>query len=245
MRKLGFGFVALKSLSQPKIWEYFFKNVDERFYNIYIHFKEYEHLGAFEKYRMNEIKPTSWGYFLEAQNLMFDKFLNDKDNSHFLVISDTTIPIKPFWHIYDNLEEGYSYIHKGDQSPPYGYDKTSKFVDKKFIKKTSMWVILCRDHVKRFTEDLNYIEYFNYCLGEEYAYISMLLKWGLEGEIKYKTTTHVRWPDKPSKNPCSLDDIGREDFLSILNSDYFFARKFFKKSNILQECEKELNEKIR
>jgi len=91
----------------------FFSNIDKSKYSIYIHYKYDERLEFLEEFKVAKNIPTKYAdiSIVKAQNFMLLEALKDKNNTHFIFLSGSCIPLKPFEYIYDNLEERYSYFH--------------------------------------------------------------------------------------------------------------------------------------
>ena len=245
-KKIAFCFLIYDKINHEDLWYKFFKNIDKSKYNIYIHYKNNTQLKHFEKHKVTEIVDTKWcgDSLVKAQNILLKEAIKDNENQHFIFVSNSCIPVKTFNHIYNKLNENFSYFN---MAIPF----TDKFNDMKAYK-ASQWCILNRKHTKQLLENkekLNDIfnpfkqKFIGGC-PDEYAYITLLYYLKLDKElittnnISADATTFTAWNDmsnfkdfkKSNKKgePNNYSNICEEELDYILNSKSFFARKFDK-----------------
>lgn len=135
---IGFLFLTISNLNQPKIWEKFFKDVDKSKYKIYNHPKFAGNVTdqLLKSGIISNRVETKWGSssLVKAEiNMMGEAYKDGCDM--FIVLSESHIPLYPFDIVYHILES-YQYNYLGLMSI---YDN---------IFKTSQWVILNRETVK-------------------------------------------------------------------------------------------------
>ena len=244
MKKIAFCFLIYDEINHEELWDLFFLNIDKSKYNIYIHYKNDVKLKFFEKYKLKNCIETK--YFdvtlVLAQNLMLKEALKDKNNQHFIFISNSCIPLKCFNHIYQKLDPNYSYFNIYPKSKCFPRcNKTLKFINKKYIQKASQWCILNRKHTKLMLNTKEYLKWFDYpeSCPDEHGYITNLYYYGLENEIKatYNSvndaTTFANWQSSTmgykylSNNKLkNYKSISEKELLYLLNSKCFFGRKF-------------------
>ena len=139
MKKLAFLFLIYDEINFENIWHKFFINIDKNKYNIYIHQKNNFQLQFFNQYKINQIIPTSYQSHISlvlAFNRLIEEALKDPDNSHFILLSGSCIPAKPFNYIYDFLNPNFSYFNICPQEQCFPRaNQTLQFIDKKFIQK--------------------------------------------------------------------------------------------------------------
>ena len=128
---------------------------------------------------------------VKAQNLLLKEAIKDKDNQHFIFVSNSCIPIKSFNYIYDKLDIEKSYFYKSKSA-------RKNFEEMKGLK-ASQWSIICRKHVKLLLDVKNNYLYnkifihftekgrghpnkFSGC-PDEYSYITILNHLKLNKEI--------------------------------------------------------------
>jgi len=248
MKKLAFCFLIYDIINHEELWHLFFKDVDPQKYNIYIHYKNIGQSIYFEKYKLKRTIPTKYAHIslVLAQNLLLEEAMLDNDNKHFIFISNSCIPLKSFDHVYDTLNEGYSYFNLWAKQKSFPRcNRASRLVDKKYIYKASQWSILNRKHAELMLNTTDYMDWFNYSgnVPDEHCYITNIHYNNLQDEIittlkvceyttftnwsdmvyKYNTNAHVK--NNTLKN---YDTIDKEELLYLLNSKCLFARKFNK-----------------
>ena len=253
MKKIAFCFLIYDIINHEELWNIFFQNVDTNKYTIYIHYKFNKPLKYFENYKLNNCIETNYAdiTIVKAQNLLLQRALDNSDNQLFIFISDSCIPLKSFEYIYENLNEKYSYFNIQPQSQCFPRcDDTLKFIDKKYIQKSSQWCILNRKHTELMVNNSDYIEWFNYSstIPDEHCYITNIFYNNLQDEIITTTnlsnnaTTFTNWEGMDYKYPSqkglkNYSFIIENELLYLLNSKCFFGRKF------LKECSSHLTNK--
>mgnify|MGYP003341721754 CR=1 FL=1 len=117
-----------------------------------------------------------------AINLMLEEGLKDPDNSHFILLTGSCIPVKSFDYIYNYLNINNSYFNICPQEQCFPRTNTAlKFIDKKFIQKTVTWSILNRKHCDLIIKDKSYLQWFDDCYAPtEHTYITLLYYYNLE-----------------------------------------------------------------
>ena len=245
MKKLAFLFLIYDEINFENIWHKFFINIDKNKYNIYIHQKNNFQLQFFNQYKINQTIPTSYQSHITivlAFNRLIEEALKDPDNSHFILLSGSCIPAKPFNYIYDFLNPNFSYFNICPQEQCFPRaNQTLQFIDKKFIQKSSTWCILNKKHANVLIKETFYINWFKDCYGaDEHAYITSLFYHNLQNElittpnIALNATTFTNWEGMdypyPSTNGLkNYDFISNEELMNILRSyGTLFARKFNK-----------------
>ena len=242
MKKIAFCFLIYDKINHEELWNIFFENVDKNKYNIYIHYKTDTQLKYFENYKLNNCIETKYANItlVKAQNLLLQKAISDNDNKHFIFISNSCIPLKPFEYVYDNLNEGYSYFNISPQSQCFPRCKTTlNFIDRKYIQKSGQWCILNRKHTELMLNTNDYINWFNYSstVPDEHCYITNIFYNNLQDEIittpnaSNHATTFVNWEGMNYKYPSNIglknySFITEDELLYLLDSKCLFGRKF-------------------
>jgi hypothetical protein len=241
MRKIAFCFLIYDVINQEELWNTFFQNVDTNKYRIYVHYKTNKPLTYFEKYKLNNCIETKYGdiTLVHAQNILLEEAIKDKDNQHFIFISNSCIPVKSFEYVYHNLNEEYSYFNIAPQSSCFPRcNNVLKFVDKYKIQKASQWCILNRKHTEIMLNKKEYLLWFNSSVvPDEHCYITNIFQNNLQNEIittpnlANGATTFINWADMDYKYPSTsglknYSFISEEELLHLLNSKCLFGRKF-------------------
>lgn len=244
MKKIAFCFLIYDIINHEELWNIFFKNVDANKYTIYIHYKFNKPLKYFEKYKLNNCIETKYAdiTLVKAQNLLLQEAIDDKDNKHFIFVSNSCIPLKSFEHVYDNLNEERSYFNIAQQTQCFPRCKTTlNYIDKKYIQKAGQWCILNRKHTELMLNNNDYITWFSYSstVPDEHCYITNIFYNNLQDEIittpnvANDATTFVNWEGMDYKYPSNdelknYSVIAEDELLYLLGSKCLFGRKFNK-----------------
>jgi hypothetical protein len=262
MKKIAFIFLIYNVINHEDIWYHFFKNVDENKYNIYIHYKTNEKLKYFEKYKVKKTIPTKYAdiSIVKAQNHMLKEALFDLDNSHFIFLSGSCIPLKSFNYIYSTLDDKFSYFHIANPEECYEDCKGAlNYIDKNYINKASQWCILNRKHslllisatnyFRDVNNTLNYLVWFKDSYApDELCYITFLAR--IYKIFLYKeiimtyyneppeiATTFANWEGMNYKYPSENElknyiYISENELKHLIKSPCLFGRKFKKAASI-------------
>lgn len=249
-KKIAFCFLINRQINNEDLWHSYLKDVDPSKYNIYIHYKEDKPLKHFNKYKLKNTIETCWGCLsiVQAQNLVLKEALKDKQNQHFIWLSESCIPVKSFNHIYEYLDTTKSYYNIAPDSQVFPRAEPAlKYIKKENLKKAAMPAINCRKHAQLFVDnDTNIATWFK-GIGnvDEIVLISLLYHNNLNDELI--TTPNLSadaiiftgWPDMSNyklfaestltKNqPNEYGAICEEELRYLVNSKSLFARKFIK-----------------
>jgi len=241
MKKIAFLFLIYDSINLEELWNTFFTNVDKQKYTIYIHFKKNVALKYFEEYKLNNCIQTGYAdiSLVCAQNILLEAALKDKNNEHFIFLSNSCVPFKNFNFIYNKLDIGKSYFNVTPQEQSFPRcDYLLKFIEKKNIQKASQWCILNRKHANLLS-CLNYEIYKKIYASDEICYITTLFINNLEDELittpnlPNNATTFTNWNDMDYAFPSThglknYTFISEEEIQHLVNSKCFFGRKFTK-----------------
>jgi len=239
MKKIALCFLIYNIINHENIWNLFLLNVNKNKYNIYIHYKTNKPLKYFENNKLKNCIETKYGdiSIVKAQNLLLQEALKDNNNSHFIFISNSCIPLKSFNYIYNILNEKYSYFNIANHETCFPRcDNTLNFIDKKFIQKASQWCILNRKHANLMIDKNEYLKWFE-IVPDEHCYITNIFVNNLEHEIittpnlSNDATTFINWNDMNYKYPSNsglknYSLIDEEELRYLLNSKCLFGRKF-------------------
>jgi hypothetical protein len=244
MKKIAFCFLIYDIINIEEAWNTFFINIDKNLYNIYIHYKTDVPLKYFNNYKLNNCINTHYAdiSLVQAQNkLLQEALLHDLENEHFIFLSNSCIPLKPFIFIYNNLNENLSYFNISEHKNCFPRcNDLLKIYDKKYIQKASQWCILNKKHAKIMIKEDEYIHlYNNIYASDEICYITNIFLNNLEKEIimtlnsSDEATTFTNWQGMnykyvSSKGLKNYNTIKEEELIHLLNSKSLFGRKFNK-----------------
>jgi hypothetical protein len=243
--KLAFLFLIYDEINHEDIWYKFFKDVNPNRYSIHIHYKENKPLKYFEKYKLKETIPTKYGdiSLVHAQKLLLKEAFKDPDNTRFIFLSNSCIPIKKFDYIYTifNISE-YNHFEIAPNSQCFPRcNSILKYLEAKDIHKASQWCSLKRDDVRLILNDDIIIKYFEGIFAPDEHYFITILNL-LGSKIRNQGITFVNWDDSEDPDGCSPKTyyiITETELRNIKKSQYMFARKFPKECIVvtpLNDC---------
>ena len=179
MTKVAFLFLTIDNINHPKMWENYFKDNRDKI-NIYCHPKNPENVTIpwLKSNIINNLVDTKWGFIVNAYINLLYTALADKDNSKFITISESCIPLIPFHVLYDYImkDEKKSFI-KFSKISNYDLEariKVQKGYEKyKFYKHYARFC-LSRHHTKILLSKKNDLTFFyNMHVGDEF-FLSLL-----------------------------------------------------------------------
>jgi hypothetical protein len=95
--KVAFLFLVLDGPNFPAVWDAYFKG-NESLSNVYIHPK---YAATWRPERViSELHETGWGYIIPAYLALFSAAFADPENSKFIVVSESCVPVKLFAAMY-------------------------------------------------------------------------------------------------------------------------------------------------
>jgi len=253
--KIAFCFLIYETIHHEDLWKLFFEHVDPSLYSIYVHYKLNVPLRHFESYKLPYCVETKYAEtsVVHAQNILLEHALRDEHNQHFVFVSATCIPLKPFRYIYHHLNPSISYFNICPTSQCFPRcDSLLTYMPREHIQKASQWCILNRAHSELMLRNMVYLHWYRDVYGpDEIFYITTIYRHGLEGEI-YTTpnvadgaTTFTNWQGMDYLYPCDkglkeYSSVSDEELMYLCHSTSLFGRKFN------QECSHSLlNQKYR
>ncbi|XP_075522286.1 glycosyltransferase BC10-like [Primulina tabacum] len=253
VRKVAFMFLTRGPVILAPLWELFFKG-HKGLYSIYVHsdpcFNGSEPKGSVFHGRRIPSKEVEWGNInmIEAERRLLANALLDFSNQHFVLLSESCIPLYNFSIIYSYLMNSTrSFVEVLDLPGPVGRGRYSHRMNP-IIKldqwrKGSQWFGMRRDLAVEVVADNTYLSVFkNYCNGSCYAdehYLPTLVNIKFGGINSNRGLTWVDWtrggphPSKfirPDVTPMFLEKL-RDGTDCEYNGKparvcFLFARKF-------------------
>lgn len=233
-KKIAFLFLIYDTINHEELWKYFFSKADKNKYTIYIHYKNYIKSEYFDQYKLKNIINTKWGdiSLVKAHNILLREALKDNDNQHFILVSNSCIPLKKFDYVYNLLDINYSYYnlfikHHSNERTMLARICVNNVNN---IKKAHQWSILNRKHADLLQKaENNYIHWFK-IIPDEHAHITYLFETKLENELKLTydgietATTFTNWTEKRTLQNYS--EISDYELSFLVKSPCLFGRKF-------------------
>ncbi|KAJ0780465.1 putative glycosyl transferase, family 14 [Helianthus annuus] len=170
--KIAFMFLSVGSLPFEKLWGKFFQGHEGRF-SIYIHASRDKpvHTSPYFVNREIHSDKVEWGTvsMVDAEKRLLANALKDPDNQHFVLLSDSCVPLRDFDYVYDYLmHTNISFIDSFTDPGPHGSGRYSQHmlpeVEKKFFRKGAQWFTMKRQHaVVVLADNLYYTKFRDYC----------------------------------------------------------------------------------
>ncbi|XXG64405.1 hypothetical protein AAC387_Pa05g2368 [Persea americana] len=187
--KIAFMFLTVGSLPLEKLWEKFFIG-HEGWFSIYVHAsnEKPKHVSPFFIGRDIGSEKVIWGgiSMVDAEKRLLANALQDTDNQHFVLLSDSCVPL----HQFD-----YEDFH---------------ILAVKFYLSMLQWFSMTRQHALLVLSESLYYKKFkkfcklsregHYCIADEH-YLPTLFHLVDPNGIANRTLTHVQFPEVGSYHP--------------------------------------------
>lgn len=226
MKKIAFLFLIIDNPNFPDIWDYYFKNNENKI-NIYIHPKYPKSHTWKPDYIIENLQPTGWGFIVDAYMELFRVAFKNKENFKFITISESCIPIKPFDELYEEIINNNLYVSfiKKMNISRYDYEvRLSKNIKEEFknnLIKHYARMCLSRNHVERLLSNKSKVEMFSKMLvGDEFFLSSITpLKNYKNFAITFDDWEYVDNLKKKIKNRIKLLYEEQEKFSNSMNNE--------------------------
>ncbi|KAK9017772.1 hypothetical protein V6N11_000776 [Hibiscus sabdariffa] len=152
--KIAFMFLTPGSLPFEKLWDMFFRGHEGRF-SVYVHASKEKPVHESRYFLNREIRSSAvqWGAFnmVDAEKRLLAYALKDPDNEHFVLLSDSCVPIRDFDYVFSYLmHANMSFVDSFVDPGPYGNGRYSTRmlpeVEEKDFRKGSQWFTMNRKH---------------------------------------------------------------------------------------------------
>mgnify|MGYP006416419511 CR=1 FL=1 len=188
--KIAFLFLTIDDIYFPKIWDYYFKNNNDKI-SIYCHPKNPDNIKTpwLKKNIIKNLTKTKWGHFTNAIINLLKIALTDKNNQKFIIVSESCLPIKTFETFYnmlqnDSINTSYIKLRPFEQ---FNFDKYN--ISNKNLIKHSGWWCLSRHHVKKIINNESLHKFQHIIAGDEH-FLSFLYP---SDNIKNFEITYANW----------------------------------------------------
>ncbi|KAK3435419.1 glycosyltransferase BC10 [Eucalyptus grandis] len=211
--KIAFMFLSPGSLPFEKLWDKFFQGHEGRF-TVYVHASKEKPVHVSRYFINADIRSDQvvWGKIsmIDAERRLLANALKDPDNQHFVLLSDSCVPLHTFDYVYDYLmHTNISYIDCFFDPGPHGNGRYSEHmlpeIEKKDFRKGAQWFTLKRQHALILMADtLYYSKFRDYCkpgldgkncIADEH-YIPTFFNMVDPGGIATWSATHVDWSER-------------------------------------------------
>ena len=239
--RLGLLFLTRGDVHHPQIWREFVTEAPDRV-RVFSHSKHPEELkgGFLEGTEISEHFETVWGGIglVKAARAMLLEALEDETLTHFALLSESCVPIRPLPEILRRLEI--------DPRPQFGY-KTLKDASLRQGPRAegvpqmpqgcwrfqSQWWLLDRV-AATFSAGQDFTEMFEKMAVPDEAYFATVLAmqgYPLEGHVLKKDVTWTWW-EKDAGSPSAWETMPKDRLTEMIHSGALFARKFPKGADI-------------
>ncbi|KAE8711268.1 putative Eukaryotic aspartyl protease family protein [Hibiscus syriacus] len=211
--KIAFMFLTPSSLPFEKLWDMFFRG-HERKFSVYVHASKEKPVHVSRYFLNREIRSDEvlWGKIsmVDAERRLLVRALEDLDNQHFVLLSDSCVPLHSFDYVYDYLmHANMSFVDCFLDPGPHGNGRYSDHmlpeVEKKDFRKGAQWFSMKRQHALIVMADnLYYSRFRDYCkpgfdgkncIADEH-YLSTFFSMIDPGGIANWSVTHVDWSER-------------------------------------------------
>ncbi|RYQ94690.1 uncharacterized protein LOC107611619 isoform X1 [Arachis ipaensis] len=166
--KVAFMFLTQGSLPFEKLWHMFFSGHEGKF-SVYVHASRETpiHFSNYFIGRDIHSEPVAWGKFsmVEAEKRLLGNALLDPDNQHFVLLSESCVPVRPFQFVYkyllfSNVSFLDCYLDLGPHGNGRYIDYMMPEVEEKDFRKGSQWFTMKRQHALIVMADNLYLRKF-------------------------------------------------------------------------------------
>jgi len=194
--KIAFLFLTIDDVYFPKIWEYYFKNNNDKI-SIYCHPKNPDNVKTpwLKKNIIKNLTKTQWGHFTNAIINLLKAALINKDNQKFIIVSESCLPIKTFKTFYDMLKNDHINMSYIKLRPFENFNFEKYNIPNKNLIKHSGWWCLSRHHVKKLVYNKLVHNFQHIIAGDEHI-LSLLHQ---SDNIKNMEITYANWTANISK----------------------------------------------
>lgn len=253
--KIAFMFLSPGSLPFEKLWDKFFHGHEGRF-SVYVHASKEKPVHSSRYFVNSEIRSdqVAWGKIsmIDAERRLLANALKDPDNQHFILLSDSCVPLHPFDYVYNYLiYTNISYIDCFEDPGPHGNGRYSEHmlpeIEMKDFRKGAQWFSMKRQHALIVLADyLYYSKFRNYCkpgmdgrncYADEH-YLPTFFHIVDPGGIANWSVTHVDWSEgKWHPKAYRAQDVSYGLFKNITSIDEsFHVTSDVKREVQLQPC---------
>lgn len=239
--RVGLLFLTRGEVNHPRIWREFVDEAPGRV-RVFSHpkFPAQVKGGFLDGTSIRERFETKWGdiSLVRASRAMLLEALKDESLTHFALLSEACVPVRPLPEILKRLEL--------DSRPQFGF-KTLKEASARHASRigavpevpagcwrfTSQWWLLDRT-AAILAAGQHYTPLFEKMFVPDEAYFATVLAmqgYPLEGEVVKKDITWTWW-ERDAGSPNEWPELPQERLEGLLHSGALFARKFPKGADV-------------
>lgn len=185
--KIAFLFLVKEVLEQEALWDSFFEDAQPWRYSVYVH-RASSHGSAEPLSKWGAVSvprvPSHWCALVGAEVAVVTEALRDQANMQYVLVSDSTVPLKSFDYIYSEL------VHKSVNTSKICWVHDTLHNDLEFHPKHHQWVVLSRQNAQTFVSKSEAAIRFIYDAFPRFG------RWGCSDELIF---TAALFPDFESR----------------------------------------------
>ncbi|CAL1415123.1 unnamed protein product [Linum trigynum] len=236
--KIAFMFLTPGQLPFEKLWEKFFNGHEGKF-SVYVHASNNKpvHVSRYFVNRDIRSEQVIWGKIsmIDAERRLLANAMQDPDNQHFVLLSDSCIPLHKFDYVYNYLlYTNVSFLDCFYDPGPHGNGRYSEHmlpeVDIKDFRKGAQWFSMKRQHAMIVLADsLYYSKFRDYCkhgmdggkncIADEHYLPTFFHMIDPQGIANW-SVTHVDWSERKwHPKSYTAHDVTRELIKNLTSID--------------------------
>lgn len=231
--KIAFLFLTRCNHHSEICWNLFFKNINPDLYSIYCHPKSIPSQVFLKNNLVKNMISTKWAdiSLVRATLILLANAYKEKKNSHFILLSESCVPIVNFSILYKRIKKlEQSVFHFKHLSNKLNrYQLLSPVIRNKLSFSNfycqHQWMLLLRNDVIFFiSQDLT--NYFSATpASDEHYFISLMVLYKKYKNIINKKITYCDWSDQSSMHPKIYDKLNINFIHKLQKEGYLFIRK--------------------
>ena len=243
--KIAFLFLTREDVNHPEIWKDYFDQAGDDA-RIFAHPKNPELLtenSLIREHLIDDLQETEWAgiSLVRATLALLKAALADGDHTHFVLVSESCVPVRPFDELVRSLNlDPRSRIHvrSWEDERKTNILRAQRVENLQGIRKElahfqSQWMCLSQDNAQLLVAD-DLSESFETCFAPDECYfvtaLAVLGRPPLQS-VAIRKITWTKWASKTA-HPKDFTIVSPRLAAHISESGCFFARKFTPDSNI-------------
>ncbi|KAL8152329.1 hypothetical protein V2J09_010089 [Rumex salicifolius] len=210
--KIAFMFLTPGSLPFEMLWDLFFNGHEGKF-SVYVHASQEKRVHQSRYFIDSDIRSEKvvWGdiSMVNAERRLLANALRDTDNEHFVLLSDSCVPLHDFDYVYHYLlYTNVSFIDSFIDPGPHGNARYSERmfpeIEERHFRKGAQWFSMKRQHALiTMADNLYYSKFRDYCrpgldgrncYADEH-YLPTFINMIDPGGVANWSVTHVDWSE--------------------------------------------------
>jgi hypothetical protein len=242
---VGFLFLTRGDSHHPEIWDEYFEDAGGRV-RIFGHAKDQELLPSdsfLARQQIGERIETEWGQLnlVEATLALLRAGLEDPDCSHFMLVSESCVPVRPFAELSESLRldsRSRMRVQPWAEVRRTNILKAQRLENMPGIRKElahfhDQWICLSRHDAMVVTRK-DWTPSFEKVFAPDEAYFATVMAASGNSPLQSVANRAITWTDwvEGEKHPRELGRVTPRTAAQIKESGCFFARKFLPESDI-------------